>query len=63
VLLSDIEGQIQVLDGIFTAQVVVVDEIWSVAMNQGAEGQAVLEAHVEVLDVDVLVWLGLTLTP
>ncbi len=62
-LLSDIEGQIQVLDGIFTAQVVVVDEIWSVAMNQGAEGQAVLEAHVEVLDVDVLVWLGLTLTP
>ena len=42
---------------------VVVDEVGSVPVDERAEGEAVLEAGVEVLHVDVLVGRRLALTP
>lgn len=63
VLLGDVEGRVQILQWIVLAELVVVDEIGTVTMDQGAERQTVLERQMEVLDVDVLVGGGLALTP
>lgn len=62
-LLGNVESQIEILDGVVFVEFVVVDEIGPVAVNERAEGQTVLETHVEVLHVYVLVRLGLALTP
>ena len=62
-LLGNVEGVVEIVDGVVLAQLVVVDELGPVAVYEGAEGEAVLEAHVKVLHVHVLVRLRLALAP
>jgi len=63
VLLSDVKGQVQVPDGVVAVEGLVVDEVRTMTVDERAEGKTVFEAHVKVLDVDVLVRLSLALTP
>ena len=43
VLLSHVERSVQVLQWVVLAQLVVVNQIWSVTVDQSAEGQAIFE--------------------
>lgn len=63
VLFGDIEGSVQVLQRVVLGELAVVNEVGPVPVDEGAEGQAVLEGQVEVLDVHVLVRRCLALTP
>lgn len=63
VFLGDIECGVQVLERVVFGEFAVVDEVGPVPVDEGAEGQAVLEREVEVLHVDVLVWCSLALAP
>ena len=63
VLLSDIEGGVEVLQGVVLGQLRIVDEVGPVTVDQGAEGQTVLEGQVEVLHVHVLIRSRLALAP
>lgn len=44
VLLCNVEGRVEVLQRVVLRQLVVVDEIRTMSVDQGAERQAVLEA-------------------
>eukprot|EP01137_Pigoraptor_chileana_P027911 Opistho-2@11140 len=65
VLLGDVKGKAEVVECVLGSllEAVVVEEIGAVAVDQSAESKTILEAHVEVLDVDVLVALSLLLAP
>jgi len=63
VLLGDIEGKVEVAKFVFGGELFVVDEIGSVSVDQSAESKTVLERDSEVLDIDVVVWLGLSSAP
>lgn len=45
VLLSNIKGSVEILQRVVLGQLAVVDEVWSVAMDESAEGQTILEAR------------------
>lgn len=63
VFLGHIEGRVQVLQRIILGEFAVVDQVGPVPVDEGTERQTVLEGQVEVLNIDVLVWSGLTLAP
>jgi len=63
VLLCDVEGEVKVLTRIVLAQLVVVKEVRTVLVDEGAESKTILEAVLEVLNVDVTIALGLLLAP
>lgn len=63
IFLGDIKGSIEVFKRIVFGKLVVVDEVGAMTMDEGAEGETVLERKVEVLDVDVLVRGRLPLAP
>lgn len=43
ILLGHIEGSVKILQRIVFGQLSVVDQIWTMAMDEGAEGQAILQ--------------------
>lgn len=45
VFFSNIEGSVEILKRIVLGEFVVVDEIWAVAVDEGAESQTVFEAE------------------
>lgn len=51
VLLGDIERSIQILQGIVLRQLMVIDEIGAVTVNEGAEGQTILETGMKIWPV------------
>jgi len=51
VLLGDIERSVQILQGIVLRQLMVIDEIGSVTVNEGAEGQTILETGMKIWPV------------
>lgn len=61
--LGDVESCVEIFQGIVFAESVVIDEIGTVAVDEGAKSEAVLERQVEVLNVDVFVGRGLALAP
>lgn len=63
VLLGYIESGVEVLQRVVLGELAVVDEVGPVPVDEGAEGQTVLERQVEVLNVHVLVRRRLALTP
>jgi len=63
VLLGNVEGEVEVLTRIFLAEGVVVKKIGTVLVDESAEGKTILEAVLEVLNIDILVALGLLLAP
>lgn len=36
---------------------------WTMTMNQGTESKTILEAKMEVLYIDILIWCSFALTP
>jgi hypothetical protein len=63
VFFSYFKSKIQVFDWVFSIETVIVNQIWTMTMYQGAEGQTIFEAHVKVLNVDILVRLCFALAP
>lgn len=63
VLLSDVKGGVEVLQWVVLRQFAVVDQVRPVSVDEGTEGQTILEGQVEVLDVHILVGRCLTLAP
>lgn len=60
---SSLEGLVEVTSLILRVQRIEVDQVGTMTMDDSAEGQTILERSREVLDVDILVSLGLTLAP
>lgn len=63
VLFGNVKREIEVVQRIALVQLGVVEQIGSMAVNERAEGQAVLPRRVEVLHVHVVVRRRLALTP
>jgi len=63
VLLGNVESEIEVLTGVVLAEGVKVKKIRTVLVDESAEGKTILEAVLEVLNVDVTIALGLLLAP
>jgi hypothetical protein len=63
VLLSDVKGQVEVLTRILLAKGVKVEEIGTMLVDEGAESETILEAVLEILNIDITVALGLLLAP
>jgi hypothetical protein len=63
VLLGNVEGKVEVTKLVVSVELFVVDEIGSVSVDQSTESKTVLERDSEVLDIDVVVWLGLSSAP
>lgn len=61
--MSDIESQLHVSTMIRLVEGVVVDEIGTVDIEEGAEGQTVIPAAAEIADVDFVIARCLALTP
>jgi hypothetical protein len=62
-LLSNAEGELEVLKSVLLLEAVKVDEVGAVLVDESAEGETVMPRAGEVLDVDVTVALGLLLAP
>jgi len=63
VLLSDVEGEVEVLTRILLAERVIVKKIRAVSVDESTEGKTILEAVLEILNIDITIALGLLLAP
>jgi len=63
VLLSNVESKIKVLTRIILAKLVIVKKIRTMLVDEGAESKTILEAVLEILNIDITIALGLLLAP
>lgn len=51
------------MDRVGLGELVIIDKLGPVTMNKCTKGKAIFPASIEILDVDVVVWGGLSLAP
>lgn len=62
-LLGNLERQSSVATTVRLVKAVIVDKLWTVAVDKSTKGQTVRKALLKVLDIDVRVRCRLALTP